>query len=77
MFRAILAYSLLTAGLAGLAAPAYADDGAADQRLLIINGNTHRVIYDDGHDDLICVTRWYVTRDHCGCRVIRRSMRCR
>ncbi len=77
MLRTIIAASLLAAGVAGFAAPAHADDGAADQRLLIINGNTHRVIYDDGHDDLLCVTRWYVTRDNWGRRVFRRNMRCR
>jgi len=71
------------AGLAlVLAAPvARAEDAeqpTADERLLIVNGNTDQVIYDDGYNDLFCVTRVHVVGYNAwGHRVYRRSMRCR
>ena len=47
-------------------------------RLMIVNGNTGRVLYDDGRDDLFCVTRQYVAGyTWSGRRVVRRTLRCR
>jgi hypothetical protein len=49
-----------------------------DNRLLIVNGNTGHVVYDDGRDDLFCVTRRYVAYyTYHGRPVYRRTMRCR
>jgi hypothetical protein len=47
-------------------------------RLLIVNGNNGHVVYDDGRDDLFCVTRRYVAYyNYHGRPVFRRTMRCR
>ena len=47
-------------------------------RLLIVNGNNGHVVYDDGRDDLFCVTRRYVAYyNYHGRPVVRRTMRCR
>ena len=49
-----------------------------NQRLLIVNGNSGRVVYDDGRDDLFCVTRrHFVGYNEYGRRIFRRTMRCR
>jgi hypothetical protein len=49
-----------------------------NSRLMIINGNSGRVIYDDGRDDLFCVTRHYfVGWNYYGRRLYRRTMGCR
>lgn len=51
---------------------------SADDRLLIVNGNTGHVIYDDGRNDLFCVTRTVVVGyTYYGWPVYRRKMRCR
>ncbi len=77
MFRTILVASALIASL-GIAGSAQAEEGAPTDRLLIVNGNTGRVVYDDGRDDLFCVTRRYVAgHNQYGRPVIRRTMRCR
>jgi hypothetical protein len=45
---------------------------------MIINGNSGRVIYDDGRDDMFCVTRrYFVGWDYYGRRLYRRAMGCR
>jgi hypothetical protein len=50
----------------------------SDERLLIVNANRRRVIYDDGRDDLYCVTRVIVAGYNCwGRPYYRRVMRCR
>jgi D-alanyl-D-alanine carboxypeptidase len=47
-------------------------------RLMIINGNSGRVIYDDGRDHVFCVTRrYFVGWDYYGRRLYRRTMGCR
>lgn len=47
-------------------------------RLLIVNGNTGHVVYDDGRNDMFCVTRRYVSYyNYHGRPVYRRTMRCR
>ena len=70
--RTLLALVLLAATVAGAAAQ------SADERLLIVNGHSGHVIYDDGHDDLFCVTRRPVIGyDDWGHPVRRRTMRCR
>lgn len=71
--RMILALALLASIAAGAAR---AED--SNDRLMIVNGNTGHVIYDDGRDDLFCVTRRRVIgHDDYGRRIWRRSMRCR
>jgi hypothetical protein len=55
-------------------------DGDADaaSRLMIVNGHTGRVIYDDGYDDLFCVTRRIVIGyDDYDRPIFRRTLRCR
>ena len=50
----------------------------ASDRLMIVNGNTGRVIYDDRRDDLFCVTRAYIAGyNRYGNPIYRRNMRCR
>jgi hypothetical protein len=52
-------------------------DSAAD-RLLIVNANNGRVIYDDGRDDLFCVSRKVIVGyDHFGHPIRKRTMNCR
>ncbi len=71
----ILALSML-ASLAPLGAARAGDAG--HNRLPIVNGNSGHVIYDDGRNDLFCVTRRYVVAyDVEGRRIYRRNMRCR
>ncbi len=66
---------LLLAALAPFGARA---EEADNNRLLIVNGNSGRVIYDDGRDDLFCVTRRHIVGyDDYGRRIYHRSMRCR
>lgn len=51
---------------------------SADDRLMIVNGKTGRVIYDDGKDDLFCVTRKVIIGyDEDGDPIRKRVMRCR
>jgi hypothetical protein len=51
---------------------------AGSNKLMIVNGNTGRVIYDDHRDDLFCVTRRRVVgHDEDGAPIFRRNMRCR
>jgi len=72
-----LAFSLL---LAPLGAVAMENPDVADSqpnRLVIVDGATDQVIYDDGRDDLFCVTRVHHWRDEDGYRHRRRTMRCR
>ena len=58
-------------------APAPVQSGSQD-RLLIVNGNSGHVVYDDGRDDLFCVTRRYVAYyNYYGRPVYRRTIRCR
>jgi D-alanyl-D-alanine carboxypeptidase len=61
-------------------APSAAPPAANESRyrLMIINGNSGRVIYDDGSDDMVCVTRrYFVGWDYYGRRLYRRTMGCR
>lgn len=52
--------------------------GSDDDRLLIVNGQNGRVIYDDGKDDLFCVTRKVVIGyNEYGDPIRKRVMRCR
>lgn len=44
---------------------------------MIINGNSGRVIYDDGHNDTFCVTGLYfIGWDYHGRRLYRRTTGC-
>jgi predicted regulator of Ras-like GTPase activity (Roadblock/LC7/MglB family) len=76
MLRAALAALSLT--VLAAASPAFAQSAEDSSRLMIVNGNTGKVIYDDGRDDLFCVTRRVFVgyNDH-GRKIFRRTMRCR
>ena len=79
--KSLFVLSITSCVLAALlGGPAFADsDGAtsATQRLMIVDGNSDQVIYDDGRDDLFCVTRMHRWHDQEGYLHHRRSMRCR
>ena len=50
----------------------------ATDRLMIVNGSSGHVVYDDGRNDLYCVTRRHVAGyNQYGHRVYRRNMHCR
>ncbi|KPL52490.1 MULTISPECIES: hypothetical protein [Hyphomicrobiales] len=54
------------------------DDLSAEDRLLIVNGNSGRVVYNDGRNDLFCVTRVVFSHyDYYGRPHYKRTMRCR
>ncbi len=81
---AVAALVLLAATAPGLAsqnekiAHKTAAPNESNTRLMIINGDSGRVIYDDGRDDLFCVTRrYFVGWDYYGRRLYRRTMGCR
>jgi hypothetical protein len=75
MIRTILAAAAVATLSVSFAGVAHAQ---SNDRLLIVNGNTGRVVYDDGRDDLFCVTRRHVAYyDYHGRPVTRRTMRCR
>lgn len=78
MFRAVLAAYTAAALLVGFASVSQAGQSQYDERLVIVNGNTHHVIYDDGYDDLFCVTRRFVVgyNDY-GRPIFRRTIHCR
>jgi hypothetical protein len=82
---ALALFAAATPGFAGqydspapnAAAPA-PQIGSANDRLMIVNGHTGRVIFDDRHDDQFCVIRRYVVGyDDYGRPIIRRSLNCR
>lgn len=74
-FAAAVFASLLSFAAAAQEGPA---NPGVNDRLLIVNGNSGRVIYDDGRNDLFCVTRRFVVGyNQWGHRVYRRNMRCR
>lgn len=86
MFARTLAAALVSTALAGHSialadfdAPAVnAAESDAQDRLLIVNGNSGRVIYDDGRNDLFCVTRTVVSGyDWYGRPYYKRTMKCR
>ena len=79
MIRTLLAAAAVTALAASFSTSANAQvQGQGNDRLLIVNGNTGHVVYDDGRNDLFCVTRRYVTHyTYYGRPVHRRTMRCR
>lgn len=77
MIRTIFAAAAVAAVAASFSTSASAQS-QGNERLLIVNGNTGRVVYDDGRDDLFCVTRRYVAYyTYHGRPVYRRTMRCR
>ncbi len=85
MIRASIAVAALalsaavTPGFAGSSdSPPPSAAPPATNRLMIINGHSGRVVYDDGIDDQFCVIRrhvvgWYDD----GRRIIRRTLSCR
>jgi hypothetical protein len=77
MIRASKILSVL-AFLAVLSATSTVRADDADNRLVIVNGNSGHVIYDDGRDDLFCVKRrHFLGYNYYGHRVFRRTMSCR
>jgi hypothetical protein len=72
-----LALLLLMAplGVVAMANPDFPD--SQTNRLVIVDGATDQVLYDDGRDDLFCVTRLHHWRDDNGVRRRHRTMRCR
>jgi hypothetical protein len=63
-------------GILGVSAHAETADKSQNSKLLIVNGN--HVIYDDGRNDLFCVTRRHVVGyNYYGRPIFRRTMRCR
>ena len=79
MFRnLILTSALLTATAVGFAAEAQAAPKTGNNSLVVVNGDTDRVVYDDGYDDAFCVTRRrFVGFDFWGNPIFRRVVRCR
>jgi hypothetical protein len=79
MLCKLIAAAIAVVFSSGLATASHAEDEAADQdRLLIVNGNNGHVIYDDGRNDLFCVTRRFVVGHTASGRPVnRRTMRCR
>lgn len=72
--RIILPFAIL----ATLAAPGSPRAEDANERLLIVNGSSGHVIYDDGRDDLFCVVRRRLAGyNDWGHPIYRRRMRCR
>lgn len=62
--------------LVALAAPVAAQE--ADDRLVIVSGKSGRVIYDDGRDDLYCMSRrHFIGYDFYGRRHYYRALHCR
>jgi hypothetical protein len=52
--------------------------GSTNDKLMIVNGHTGRVIFDDRHDDQFCVIRRHVVGyDDDGRRIFRRTLNCR
>jgi len=76
--RSMLSTGALTMLLLAVASASNAQTTSNDEKLLIVNGNTGRVIYDDGRNDLFCVTRQvFVGYSQYGRPLYRRTMRCR
>jgi hypothetical protein len=94
MFRTLIAALSLAAVAVTVAPAAHAENFAAPEyaapesasapsanaqdRLMIVSRNTGKVIYDDGRNDLFCVTQRYIAGyTEYGRPIVRRSMRCR
>ena len=75
MIRTIFAAAALATLSVSFAASANAQ---GNNRLLIVNGNSGHVVYDDGRNDLFCVTRRHVAYyNYYGRPVHRHTIRCR
>ena len=79
VFRLILSAGAFAVLMSVGANPSHAQTQTpTDQRLMIVNGNTGHVIYDDRRDDLFCVTRLVIAGyNQYGRPIYRRTMRCR
>ena len=77
MIRTLLGTALTTLVLVSVSQAREASSAGQD-RLMIVDGNKRRVVYDDGRNDLYCVTRRRVVgyNDY-GRPIYRRNMRCR
>ena len=75
---ALLATATLLTGAAQAQTASDAVQSKSQDRLMIVSGNSGRVVYDDGRDDLYCVTtRYTAAYDYYGRPIRRRSMNCR
>jgi hypothetical protein len=79
MFRKILiAATLAATASVGFGATADAKSHGPKNGFVIADGDTGRVLYDDGNDDAFCVTRRrFVGFDWYGEPIFRRVTRCR
>ena len=78
LFFATVALLIVTAAGANAAEAAKNEDSGLKEQLLIIDRNSGHVVYDDGKDDLFCVTRRIkVGYAESGRALYRRTMRCR
>lgn len=76
--RSAIAVTAFLASLPACLAAQTAGQKEANDKLMIVNGNSGHVIYDDGRDDMYCVTRRHIIGyDRYGNAVRSRSMRCR
>ncbi len=76
--KLILTSALLSVTALGFAAEAQAAPKSGNASLVVVNGDTGRVVYDDGYDDAFCVTRRrFVGYDWWGNPIFRRTIRCR
>jgi hypothetical protein len=82
--RAIVAIALTVLAIAasakaeGFLPESTPPTNSADDRLLILNGDTSHIVYDDGQDDLFCVTRKVVVGyNGWGFRIRKQTMHCR
>ena len=76
--KLILTSALLSVTALGFAAEAQAAPKSGNASLVVVNGDTGRVVYDDGYDDAFCVTRRrFIGYDWWGNPIFRRTMRCR
>ena len=82
MVRSALLATALLASFCASSAQAQSFSGEtpaqADNKLLIVDRDRGRVIYDDGRNDLFCATRQvFVGYNYYGRPLYRRTMRCR
>ena len=76
--HALTAAAFVAAAAPGFSTEAEARSNKPSASLVIADGHTGRILYDDGYDDLFCVTRRrFAGYDWRGRPVFRRTIRCR
>ena len=74
----LVAAAVMTAAVSGFGTAAEAKPTKPSSSLVIADGHTGRVLYDDGRDDLFCVTRRrFAGYDWWGRPIFKRTIRCR